>query len=173
MMGVAEAGTLDRERFRSAFGMVFEDSPWVADAAWERRPFADVEALHSAMVAAVAAAPEPCRLGLLRAHPDLAGRAALARTLTAASAAEQAGAGLDRLDPARFERLHALNRAYAERFGFPYVVCVREHTVDSILADAEERLTGRRETELDRALAEVAKIARLRLDDLVRDGAPA
>jgi 2-oxo-4-hydroxy-4-carboxy-5-ureidoimidazoline decarboxylase len=146
---------------------VFEASPWIAAAAWEARPFADVDALHAAMVAAVERAPQPQRLALIRAHPDLAGKAAIAGELTAESTREQAAAGLDRLTPAQFERITGLTAAYRERFGFPFVVCAREHTPDSIIAAAARRLESDTDEEEQTALSEIAKIARLRLADLV------
>ncbi len=169
-MRLDDVSRLDRSAFVATLGQVFEDSPWIAEAAWEQRPWTSLSELHATMVAAVDAAPAERRLALLRAHPDLAGRAALAGTLAPASAAEQAAAGLDRLDPVRYARLHALNANYRDRFGFPFVVCVREHTVDSILADAAARVSAAPEEEEERrALEEVAKIARLRLEDLLDD----
>ena len=119
---------MDREAFVARFGGVFEESPWIADAAWEARPFGSVEGLHAAMVRAVERAPRERRLALIRAHPDLAGKAAVAGELTPESTREQAAAGLDRLTPEQYERITGLTAAYRERFGFPFVVCAREHT---------------------------------------------
>jgi OHCU decarboxylase len=112
-------------------------------------------------------APRAARLELIRAHPDLAGRAAIAGDLTPESTREQAAAGLDRLTPAEYERITGLTAAYRERFGFPFVVCAREHTADSIIAAAARRLEATPEEEERTTLSEIAKIARLRLDDLV------
>ena len=162
-MHALEAGRLDRDAFVARFGAVFEDSPWVAAAAWERRPFARVEALHAAMVAVVAEAPRGQRLALIRAHPDLGTKARIGEESTR----EQAAAGLDRLTPGQYERVTALTAAHRERFGFPFVVCAREHTPDSIIAAAEARAGAGVEEEERTALAEIAKIARLRLDDLL------
>jgi OHCU decarboxylase len=158
---------MDRDAFVAALGEVFEHSPWVAEAAWAARPFRDVAALHAAMAAAVDAAPEERRLALLRAHPELAGEAMRRRLLTAASTGEQAGAGLTALDAGDAARFDALNREYRERFGFPFIVAVREHTKDSILAAFAARLASDRETEIQTALDQVARIARHRLDALV------
>ena len=158
---------MDRDAFVARFGGVFEASPWIAGAAWEERPFGSVQGLHAAMVRAVERAPHERRLALIRAHPDLAGKAAIAGELTPESTREQAAAGLDRLTPAQYERITALTAAYRERFGFPFVVCAREHTADSIIAAAAERVESGAETEERTALAEIAKIARLRLEDLV------
>ena len=156
---------LDEETFVARYGGVFERSPWIARAVWPRAPFATVEALHEAMVAVVRAAPRDDQLALIRAHPELAGREALAGELTDASTREQASAGLDRLTASELERWRSLNREYRDRFGFPLVVCVREHTKDSILAWAHERLGNDVDAEVEFALEEIAKIARLRLED--------
>jgi OHCU decarboxylase len=149
------------------FGGVFEQSSWIAEQAWPARPFGSVGALHAALVAVVDAAPQADRLALIRAHPDLAGKAAIAGELTPESTREQSAAGLDRLTPEQYERITSLTAAYRERFGFPFVVCAREHTADSIIAAAAERAAADPEREERTALSEIAKIARLRLDDLV------
>jgi 2-oxo-4-hydroxy-4-carboxy-5-ureidoimidazoline decarboxylase len=149
------------------FGGVFEESPWIAREAWEARPFGSVDELHAAMVRVVDVAPASARLELIRAHPDLAGKAAIAGELTPESTREQAAAGLDRLTPEQYERITALTAAYRERFGFPFVVCAREHTPDSIIATAARRLEADPDEEEQTALNEIAKIARLRLADLV------
>jgi adenine deaminase len=153
---------LGREAFVARFGALYEASPWVAEAAWRAGGFAGAEDLDAALRAAMYAAPEERRLALIRAHPDLGERVAV---LTDASRSEQSGAGLDRLSPAEHERFMATNAAYREKFGIPFVVCVREHTKASILAGAEERLGHTREQEIKIALGEIARIARLRLED--------
>ena len=167
LLGAEEAGRLDRESFVARFGELYEHSPWVAEAAWERRPFATRAELERAFDHAVAEAGEAPQLALIRAHPDLAGRAAREGTLTSASTGEQASAGLDALSPEELGRLDELNDAYRERFGFPYVVAAREHTKDSILADLAARLGNDPDAERRTALGEIGKIARLRLDRLV------
>jgi xanthine dehydrogenase D subunit len=161
-----DAGTPTEAAFVARYGSVFERSPWVARAAWPRAPFAGVDELHSAMVEAVRAAPREDQLALIRAHPELAGREAAAGELTDASTREQASAGLDRLSASELERWRAINREYFDRFGFPLVVCVREHTKGSILAWAQERLDNDVDAEVEIALEEIAKIARLRLEEL-------
>jgi len=120
------------------------------------------------MVRVVGDATPADRLALIRAHPDLAGRAAIAGRVTRESTREQASAGLDRLAPEQYERIRALTAAYRERFGFPFIVCAREHTPDSIIAAAARRLDADPVEEERTALSEIAKIARLRLADLVR-----
>jgi 2-oxo-4-hydroxy-4-carboxy-5-ureidoimidazoline decarboxylase len=171
-LGIHDAVTLDRDAFAARFGGVFEDSPWIARAAYDRGPFGSVGELHAAMARVVDEAPRDARRALIRAHPELAGRAAIAGDLTPESMREQAAAGLDRLTPEQHTRVLALTAAYRERFGFPFVVCAREHTADSIIAVAEARLAHDPDDEERTALAEIAKIAALRLDDLVADDVP-
>jgi xanthine dehydrogenase D subunit len=166
IVGLDAADRPTEAAFVARYGGVFERSPWVARAAWPRAPFASVDELHQAMVEAVRAAPREDQLALIRAHPELAGREAAAGELTDASTREQASAGLDRLTASELERWRALNREYFDRFGFPLVVCVREHTRDSILAWAQERLDNDVDAEVEIALEEIAKIARLRLEEL-------
>jgi len=171
IVGLSTADATE-EDFVARYGAVFERSPWVARAAWPRAPFAGVDELHEAMVAAVRAAPRADQLALIRAHPELAGgnpvgaAETAAGELTEASTREQASAGLDRLTAGELERWRALNREYFDRFGFPLVVCVREHTKDSILAWAQERLGNDPDQEVEVALEEIAKIARLRLEEI-------
>ena len=150
-------------------GPLFEHSPWVAEAAWRRRPFGSVAELHAALEAAMREAPRERQLALIRAHPELAGREAEEGTLTRESSSEQASARLDRLSAEELAALRHLNRSYRERFGFPLIVCVREHTKESIIAWGTARLEHSREEEIDVALGEIAKIARLRLADLIGD----
>jgi OHCU decarboxylase len=157
----------DEAAFVAALGFIFEESPWVAARVWPQRPFADIDALHGAMCAAVAAAPAEQQLALIRAHPDLVGRAALDGTLTRASAQEQATAGLDRLDTEEVAMFARLNAAYKARFGFPFIICVRENKKAAIVGGLEARTRNDRPTEIATALAEIAKIARLRLADVV------
>jgi OHCU decarboxylase len=156
---------LDRAAFVERFGPLFEHSPWVAETAWRDRPFDDREELYDALVAAMYAAPRERKLALIRAHPDLAGKAAIEGTLTESSLREQASAGLDRLTPDEYAAFTSTNSAYRERFDFPLVVCAREHTKESILRVAAERLGNSEDEEIRVALEEIAKIARLRLED--------
>lgn len=147
-------------------GGVFEDSPWVAGGAWCERPFADTADLHGTMCRIVARANIDSRRSLIRAHPDLAGKAAVAGELTEASAREQAGVGLDRMTQEEFERFHRLNDAYRTRFGFPFIIAVRGHTRDSILTSFEARLGNSSDAEECEALRQIERIAWFRLDDL-------
>jgi 2-oxo-4-hydroxy-4-carboxy-5-ureidoimidazoline decarboxylase len=168
-MTLAQLNGLDRERFVAALGGVFEHSPWVAEAVWPKLPFATVDALHAAMAAAMENAPAAAQLALIRAHPELARRAAVRGELTADSRAEQSGAGLDRCSPAEHARLQALNRAYNEKFGFPFVIAVRGLDRVAVIERFAERLGRDRAQEFAEALRQIARIARLRLEALVEN----
>jgi len=161
-----DAINLSSEAFVERYGFLFEHSPWVVERAAARRPFAD---LHAGLMQVVLDATDEERLGLIRAHPELAGKAAIAKTLTAESTAEQASAGLDRLTEAEFVRFHDLNAAYRTRFGFPFIVCVRMTDKAGILDAMGSRLAHSREAELATAIGEIGKIVRLRLADLERE----
>ena len=158
---------MDQVEFVQTLGPVFENSPWVAERAWESRPFASIEALHAAMTTVVRRAPRAEQIAFLRAHPDLAGKAARAGTMTADSVAEQASAGLDRLSDEESERFTRLNREYRETFGFPFIIAVRRHDKVGILAAFERRLAHGLDEEVDTALAQVFDITRMRLERLV------
>ncbi len=140
---------------------LFEHSPWV-EARADARPSSGDR--HADLMAVVHGATPGERLALIRAHPELAGKAAVDGSLTEASAAEQASAGLDRLSQAEYDRFHALNAAYAGKFGFPFIICVRLTDKAGILAAMERRLANDRETEIEAALGEIGKIVRLRLE---------
>lgn len=156
----------DRANFVSALGGIFEHSPWIAERAHVHAPFTTVAALFEAMAGAVDSATRDDKLALVRAHPDLAGRAARAGSLTAASTAEQGALGLDRLSDAEFARFERLNKAYKDKFGFPFVICVRRQTRGAILDSFERRLGNDADKELAAALAEISMIARLRLAEI-------
>jgi OHCU decarboxylase len=164
---VSELNRAGRADFTNAVGFAFENSPWIAELAWEKRPFASVDDLHAAMVTVVEQAPEEKRIALIAAHPDLAGRVAREGRLTPASRDEQSSAGLDRLSKEERAHFERLNQAYRARFSFPFVICARENTKDSILASLESRAQNDRPTEIATALNEIAKIARLRLTGVV------
>ena len=154
---------LDTSAFVARFGALFEHSPWVVERAAAMRPFAD---LHAGLMGALYAASPDQQLALIRAHPELAGKAAIDHALTEASAAEQASAGLDRLTPDEFGRFSALNGAYRARFDFPFIICVRLTDKAGILAAMERRLGHDREQEIATAIDEIGKIVRLRLEAL-------
>ena len=162
-MTLAELNSLDRAGFVEAIGWVFEDSPWVAEHVYDGRPFPSIRVLHGVMVAQVEVAPPGLQLALLRAHPDLGTRA----RVSTASAAEQAGAGLDRLTPEEFERLARLNSAYRDKFGFPFLYAVKGSTKYDILQALERRLGSSPEEEHREALRQVYRIAEFRLRDIL------
>lgn len=166
---VDELNGLGRDEFVARLGFLFEESPWIAAGAWERRPFANRDELERALVAVMEAAPLDRKLALIRAHPDLVGRAALAGTLTRESTGEQQAAGLDpnRLAPDEVATFAELNEAYKTRFGFPFVICARENKKESILAGFDARLNNARDVEIAAALREIACIGHYRLIDVV------
>src|SRR5262245_41757914 len=168
-LSISALNAADRGAFTRALAAVFEQSPWVAERAWATRPYASVRDLHAAMVAAVRAAGPESRLALLKAHPDLAGKAARRGAMSENSVTEQASAGLDRLTEEEYARFQRLNAAYREWFGFPFIIAARHRDKHGILDAFERRLGHTREAELDTALAEVAEIARLRLQALVAE----
>ena len=163
MIALAELNAKDRSGFAGALGWIFEESPWVAERAWEKRPFATLDALHDAVTAVVRAAPAEEQLALLRAHPDLGAR----RTMSEASSREQDGAGLVALTPGELDRLRALNAAYHEKFGFPFLYAVKGSTTHDILDALERRLPSTRDAEHQEALRQVYRIARFRLEDMI------
>ena len=158
--------TADKAGFVAALGDTYEHAPWVAEAVVGRRPFATLAALHDAMMAAVRAAPTDQRLALINGHPDLAGKAARAGTMTRDSKAEQASAGLDHLSEAEFKEFHRLPATPAQ-IRFPFIVCVRRHSKDSILRRFEHRLQNSMAAETKAALTEIFRIAALRLDQRI------
>ena len=164
-----EINAMPAAAFVAALGDVFEHAAWVAERAAAARPYPSVAALHGALMQAVRDAPTPTQLAFVRGHPELGGRLARAGALTEASKSEQGGLGLYRLNDEEFARFERLNAAYRERFGFPFIICVRRHTRASILAEFERRLKNDPPTELAAALAEIGRITRLRLDAKVRD----
>ncbi len=158
---------MDTGAFVATFADIAEHSAWVAEDAASRRPFATRDAMIAAFQAAIGEAGVDRQHELLRAHPDLAGRAAVAGELTEDSTREQAGAGLDSLTREEFERFTALNQAYRNRNGIPFIFAVRGATKHDILAAFDERLANAPEQELVTALEQVCRIVRFRLEDRV------
>jgi 2-oxo-4-hydroxy-4-carboxy-5-ureidoimidazoline decarboxylase len=158
---------MDQRSFVQALGDTVEHAPWVAEAAAARRPFADMAALLRAMTEAVNSSGDDRKMTLIKGHPDLAGKAARAGTLTADSTAEQASAGLDRLSEAEYATFHRLNDTYRAKFGMPFIVCVRRHGKESILRHFERRLQNDAVSERETALAEIMRIVALRLDQRI------
>jgi 2-oxo-4-hydroxy-4-carboxy-5-ureidoimidazoline decarboxylase len=167
MPSIAELNAAAPAAFTAALGHIFEHSPWVAEETGSRRPFRDARHLHAELCATMRAASTGRQLALIRAHPDLAGRLAVARQLTAESTREQAAAGLDRMSGEELAAFQKLNDAYRARFGFPFVICARLNDRSAIFAAMQSRLGNTPKQEHAAALAEIEKIARLRLDDLL------
>jgi 2-oxo-4-hydroxy-4-carboxy-5-ureidoimidazoline decarboxylase len=167
-LALARLNAMPPQEFRVALGEVFEHSPWVAERAWARRPFASIDALHAAMLAAVRAAGTDEQLGLIRAHPELAGREAAEGTLTADSTSEQGRLGFTALSRAEIERVERANHAYREKFGFPCIVALRLHaTRESVIAEMEHRADNGRTAEIAAALEQIGHITRGRLDKII------
>lgn len=164
---MASINAMDRAAFVQKFGGIFENSPWVAEKAWEKRPFASLDDMHAAMVAAAKYAPAAMQLALLQSHPDLAGKEAEAGTMTASSVAEQASAGLNALSHVEMVRMSDLNAAYKNKFGFPFIIAVRMHTKEGILFEFSRRLQNDTQTEFANDLENVYIITRLRLNKLL------
>ncbi len=156
--------------FVAVCGLLFEHSPWIAQRTASARPFDSRQALHEALRQTVDTATSDEQLTLVRAHPDLVGRAALGRNLTQASAAEQAASGLADVALDDALRLDDFNAAYRSKFGFPFVICARQNRKEAILAAFPARLANTRDQELRTALDEIAKIAWHRLFDAIEEG---
>jgi 2-oxo-4-hydroxy-4-carboxy-5-ureidoimidazoline decarboxylase len=160
MNRIEELNGMDLDEFVEVLGEVFENTPAIARQVWEKRPFADVDDLHRKMMGQVEIMSLDEKLTLIRAHPDLGGRAKMAD----ASVQEQAGAGLDRLTAAEYQQLQQLNQAYQEKFNFPFIVAVRNQTKESILEAFRTRLEHSIAVEQERAIEEIGKITRFRLE---------
>lgn len=166
-MTIAQINQLPLSQFQTFFQGVLEHSPHYATRVAQARPFTDFAALFAAFKTVILEDDLKAQLALIRAHPDLAGKAAIAGELTQESASEQKSAGLDRLTPEEFADFTRVNTAYHKKFSMPYIVCVRENTKESILVGAAQRLEHTTEQEIVTALEEISKIVRLRLLDLV------
>jgi OHCU decarboxylase len=162
---------LSRDAFVATFGRIYEHSPWIAEALFDEGlaiQHESLDGLATALKAIVEAGGEVRQLALLRAHPDLAGKLAVAGKLTEESLGEQAGAGLDKCSPTEFERFQELNHQYTERFGFPFILAVKGKKRTEILAAFEARIRNDPAVEFRTALDQVHRIAYLRLRDLYR-----
>lgn len=160
---LSELNQMSQEKFVSGLGAVYEHTPAIAQAAWHKHPFSDLTSLHQAMVNIVNAMSQEEQLALIQAHPDLGSKAKMAD----ASVQEQAGVGLNQLTPDEYDRFVSLNQAYKEKFGFPFIIAVKNHTRASILAAFEHRLENTMEAEREQALTEINQIAQVRLEKLV------
>lgn len=168
-LSINELNSLPVHEFVARVGPVFEHSPWIAEATAGRRPFPNLSALHRALCQTMLDSGIERKLALIRAHPDLVGKAALEGTLTTQSTAEQASAGLNQLSAGEIATFQQLNDAYKSRFGFPFVICARENKKPAILHGLQSRAHNTQLAEIKTALEEIAKIAYLRLQDIVHD----
>lgn len=166
-MTLDDVNALTTEAFVSAFGDIAEHSPWVAEKAAQSRPFSDRVGMVSAFAAAIDAARRDAQLALIRAHPDLAGKAARAGKMAAASRDEQTGAGLDTLSEDEWVRFHALNEAYTAKFGFPFILAVKGATKSTILEAFAARIENDAATEWAMALTQIKRIVRFRVEDSI------
>jgi 2-oxo-4-hydroxy-4-carboxy-5-ureidoimidazoline decarboxylase len=163
---IAQLNTMDQETFVATLGFVFEGTPTIAAQTWQARPFSDLTDLHAKMLTVVNAMTDAEKLALIKAHPDLGSKAKMAE----ASVQEQSGAGLDQLTPEEFTKFESLNQAYKDRFGFPFIIAVKNHTKTSILQAFEVRLQNSQTSEMQQAIAEISAIARFRLIGLLQTG---
>jgi 2-oxo-4-hydroxy-4-carboxy-5-ureidoimidazoline decarboxylase len=168
---LTELNAMSQGEFTAALGGLFEHSPWVAEAAWQARPFQDAADLHTKMAAAMHAAPYARVLDLLRAHPELAGKAMVSQTLTADSANEQTRSGLTACTPAEFARLTELNVAYNRKFGWPFILAVKHLDRATIIRTFAQRLENDAATEFSNNLQNIETITRWRLDALLNQQA--
>jgi OHCU decarboxylase len=168
MLTLRMLNSMNHKQFTIALGSLFEGPPWIVQQAWSKAPFASLEQLHGSLREVMDSAPLEQQLALLRVHPDLVGRAALAGTLTPASTGEQAYAGLNQLTSEEIAAFQHLNHEYRTKFDFPFIICARENKKESILQGFARRLHNSREREINIALGEVAKISLFRLRDTVQ-----
>ena len=168
-MKLSTLNALSQADFVQHLAGLFEHSPWIVQHTWSARPFASREALHTALLDTVRQADTAAQLALICAHPDLAGKAAEQGQLTRESTQEQASAGLHHCTPAELAEIRELNRAYREKFGFPFILAVKGRSKHEILQIFRQRLNNPRSTEFDQALQLFAHITRLRLHDLIEE----
>lgn len=168
-ISLAELNRLDRHQFVRICGSFVEHSSWIAELAWEDRPFKDLDSLHQAFARQVAAADASRQMAIIQAHPDLVGHLARLGKITDASKKEQASAGLADLAPAEISLFDQYNAQYHTRFGFPFIICARENKKDAILRAFPIRLAHGRDEEINTALHEIAKIAKFRIADAIAE----
>ncbi len=162
---IAKLNNLSQKEFTAILGKIWEATPEIAEQAWQNRPFEDLEALYQAMLAVVNKMSEAKQVALIKAHPDLGSKTKMAE----ASVEEQAGVGLDRLSESEYQRFQALNQAYKDKFGFPFIIAVKNHSKESVLTAFETRLNNSPEPEKQEALSQISKIARLRLETIIEE----
>ena len=163
-MKISELNLLDQAQFVAALAGIYEHSPWVPERAWSRRPFASIDHLHGTLTAVVAGAGKEEQLALIRAHPELAGKAMAEGSLTAGSTAEQSRAGLTHCSSEELARLRELNARYNDKFGFPFILAVKGYDRVGVIAEFARRVDNDMAAEFAESLRQIDKIARLRLE---------
>jgi 2-oxo-4-hydroxy-4-carboxy-5-ureidoimidazoline decarboxylase len=163
-MDIATLNALDQNLFIETLGFIFEGTSQIAAQTWHLRPFSDLSDLHEKMLTVVNATTDAEKLALIRSHPDLGSKTKMAE----ASVQEQSGVGLDQLAPEEFAKFQSLNQAYKDKFGFPFIIAVKNHTKTSILEAFEARLQNSQASELQQAIAEISAIAKFRLISLLQ-----
>ena len=166
-MKLRELNEFDQGGFTFALADIFEHSPWIPSETWIKKPFSSVDDLHEKLCETLATASSELKIKLIRAHPDLAGKLAMSGELTEFSSNEQQSAQLDKLTEEQFNRITELNNRYRETFGFPFIICVKEHTQASIFKHFEDRIRNDSDSELEAALFQIGRIAWHRLNDLI------
>jgi 2-oxo-4-hydroxy-4-carboxy-5-ureidoimidazoline decarboxylase len=165
---ISELNAMSQQDFAAALGAVYEHSPWFALRAAGKRPFRDLWQLQQAMANEVRSAKPEEQMKLIKAHPELAGKAAVRGELTEESTREQKGAGLDQCSPQEFAQLQDLNQRYRDKFGFPFIIAVKGHDRQSILKNMAERLGNQRDAEMAECAEQIIRIGNFRMADLVR-----
>jgi len=161
---ISDLNRLDHAQFVAALGGIYERSPWVPERAWPRRPFASIDHLHATLAAVVAAAGKDEQLALIRAHPELGGKAMAEGSLTADSTAEQSSAGLTHCSSEELARLQELNARYRDKFTFPFILAVKGRDRAGVIAEFARRVDNAPGAEFAESLRQIDKIARLRLE---------
>ena len=166
-MNLEKLNNSDQNSFTQILGEIFEHSPWIPQETWKNRPFNTIEHLHKNLKQTLEAADDIKKLDLVRTHPDLAGKLAVSGELTDFSTAEQQSAQLNKLTEEQFETLSKLNQTYKDKFQFPFIICVKDHTQTSIFEHFNKRVSNDSETEINAALKQISRIAWHRLNDLL------
>jgi len=169
MITPAALSALDQHTFTDTLAAIYEHSPWIAERSWTLRPFASRDAVHQALAQTLDAASDAEKLGLIKAHPELAGKAAVRGELTDDSLREQSGAGLGHCSAEEFATISRINREYGEKFGFPFIIAVKGLDRADIIAAMQRRLAHSREAEFIEALAQIKRIAAFRLAEKISD----
>lgn len=164
MYSLQELNEMNKSTFIKTFGFIFEHSPWIMERVWYARPFSTIDELHEVMKSVVEVSNKNEILSLIQGHPDLGTKLQMSST----SQKEQKGAGLDQLTPIEYEKFLSLNHQYKEKFGFPFIIAVRNHTKESIYENMKKRIHQPKREEYKRALGEIFNIAKFRLEDLLK-----